>query len=238
MRLAILFAVLTTPAFADVDAVLNDHIAARYATLAEAAQKLAETAAADCTPAAVLPAYHAAYDAWIGISHIQFGPVEDQGLALAMAYWPDPKDSTAKAIARLSTDTDPAVNDPADFAQVSAAAQGFTALERVLIEDQPDATYACALTQAIATGLATKSAQLANDWPDFATLMSTAGVDGNTRFQSPQEAQRALYTALSSGLEFVEDQRLGRPLGHSTARVPCGQRHAGQAAACAMSRWP
>ena len=213
MRLALCLAVLATRALADVDTVLNEHIQPRYSALAEATATLAATAAADCTPEAVKPAYHTAYDAWIGISHIQFGPVEDQALALAMAFWPDPKDRTAKALARLTADADPAVNDPAAFAQVSAAAQGLTALERVLFEDQPNTAYACALTQAIATSLATHAAQLDDLWPDFAALMSTAGTDGNTRFQDPVEAQRALYTALSTGLEFLEDQRLGRPLG-------------------------
>ena len=105
------------------------------------------------------------------------------------------------------------MDDPATWGEVSAAAQGFTALERLRYEPQTDSDYACRLTQVVATGLADKSAAILAGWPAFATLMTTAGTDDNTRFQSEDEASRALYTALSTGLEFLHDQRLGRPLG-------------------------
>jgi predicted lipoprotein len=213
LRYALFATCFATPAVSDVSAVLEQHIFPRYAALADAALSLAEIAETDCSPAAVKPAFHAAFDAWISISHIQFGPIEDQGLGLAMAFWPDPKDRTAKALARLTTVVDPIVDDPGAFDEVSAAAQGFTALERVLYDPQPDADYGCRLTRAIARGLAQKSALIQSGWPAFASLMTTAGEEGNIRFQSPHEAQRALYTALSTGLEFLHDQRLGRPLG-------------------------
>ncbi|MEM9577403.1 MAG: imelysin family protein [Pseudomonadota bacterium] len=213
MRLALIFSVLCLPAFADVPTALNNHVLPRHTQLADATAALSAVAAGDCSPEAVRPAYHAAYDAWIGMSHIQFGPLEDRDLTLAMAFWPDPKDRVGKALARLSSASDDIVNDPARFGEVSAAAQGFTALERILYDPQPDADYACRLTQAIAVGLARKSQELAEHWPAFADLMLTAGQEGNTRFQSPDEARRALYTALSTGLEFLHDQRLGRPLG-------------------------
>ncbi|APX14088.1 imelysin family protein [Tateyamaria omphalii] len=214
MRLALAALCLAAlPAVADVQRTIDTHILPGHATLAEETAKLAEAAQTDCTPASLRPAFHTAYDAWISISHIQFGPIEDQALHLAMSFWPDPKDSTGKALARLTTATDPIVNDAQSFADVSVAAQGFTALERMLYDPQPDAAYACQLTQAIATGLARKAGSIQVDWPAFATLMIMAGEDGNTRFQTPVEAQRALYTSLSTGLEFLHDQRLGRPLG-------------------------
>ncbi|WP_415400596.1 imelysin family protein [Tateyamaria sp. SN3-11] len=211
MRLALILSCLALPVLADVEATLGDHILPGYARLAEETANLAQAAQADCRPDAVRPAFHAAYDAWISVSHIQFGPLEDEALTLAMSFWPDPKDSTGKALARLTAASDPIVDDAETFEDVSAAAQGFTALERMLYDPQPDAVYACRLTQAIATGLARTSDTLASDWPAFADLMRNAGE--NTRFQSQLEAQRALYTALSTGLEFLHDQRLGRPLG-------------------------
>ncbi|MEO9576450.1 MAG: imelysin family protein [Tateyamaria sp.] len=213
MRFALILPFLALPAFADVERALETHILPGHAQLVETTAALANAAQADCTADAVRPAFHDAYDAWISISHIQFGPLEDQALTLQMSFWPDPKDSAGKAIARLSAAKDAIVDDPAGFNDVSAAVQGFTALERLLYDPQPDADYACRLTQAIATGLASKSDRIAGDWPAFAQGMLTAGADGNTRFQSDEEAQRALYTALSTGLEFLHDQRLGRPLG-------------------------
>lgn len=213
MRLTLVMTLLAAPALADTTAAIDSHILPRQAALAKETQALAAAAETDCAPEALRPAYHAAYDAWLSTSHIAFGPIEDQGLSLAMSFWPDPKDSTGKAIARLTAAADPVVTDPAAFAEVSAAAQGFTALERMLYESQPDAAYACALTRAMAAGLASKSAAMNDAWPAFADLMRSAGATGNSRFQSEAEVQRALYTALSTGLEFLHDQRLGRPLG-------------------------
>lgn len=213
MRLAALFALIALPAFADVPEVLHGHILPAYDTLATETSALAAAAEADCAPEALRPAYHTAYDAWISASHIQFGPLEDQGLALAMAFWPDTRGTVPRTLAQLTAARDPAVQDPAAFAEVSVAAQGFTALERLLFEPQADDDYACALTRATATGLARKAAALDNAWPDFTARMETAGAPGNTRFQSEAEVQRALYTALTGGLEFLHDQRLGRPLG-------------------------
>ena len=213
MRLSFALCLTALPAFADVQRTIDTHILPGQTALAQAADDLASDAAENCTPDAVRASFHAAYDAWILISHIQFGPIEDQALSLQMNFWPDPKDNTGKALARLIAAQDPIVDDPGAWSEVSAAAQGFTALERLLYEPQSDADYACRLTQVIATGLADKSAAILADWPAFATLMTTAGAEGNTRFQSEDEAHRALYTALSTGLEFLHDQRLGRPLG-------------------------
>ncbi len=216
MRLAIalcLSALSALPAVADVQRAIDTHILPGHVALSMRTAELANTAQADCSPEAVRPAFHAAYDAWISISHIQIGPIEDQALTLHMSYWPDPKDSTGKALARLTAAADPIVDQPKAFGDVSATAQGFTALERLLYETQTDAAYACRLTQAIARDLARKSAAINADWPAFATLMRSAGADGNTRFQNEDEARRALYTALSTGLAFLHDQRLGRPLG-------------------------
>jgi len=213
MRLVLAFCILAAPAAADVSSALSSHVLPRHSDLVRETQHLAAAAAENCSLDELQPAYTAAYDAWVMVSHLQLGPIEDQGLSLAMSLWPDPKDRTGKALARLEAAGDPIVDDPAQFADVSAAAQGFTALERVLFDPGADPAYTCRLTRAIAMGLARKSVAIMDGWPAFAEALETAGAQGNTRFQSPLEAQRAFYTALSTGLEFLHDQRLGRPLG-------------------------
>ena len=102
------------------------------------------------------------------------------------------------------------VEDPAAFTEVSVAAQGLFSLERMLYDAPGDGEYACALTRAIALELARNAAELAEAWVDYAPALTQPG---NERFRNAEEAQRAVYTALSSGLEFLKDQRLGRPLG-------------------------
>lgn len=202
---------VSTPAWADLQTAVEAHILPGYAAFSEAGQNLAQAAQTDCTPAYVLPYYHAAYDTWISISHIQFGPIEARNFNLALAFWPDPKDRTGKALTRLIAAQDDAVANPKNFQEVSVAAQGFSALERLLTEEQDEAVYACVFTQAIAIHIADVAQVLNEDWKTgFADAFVTAN---DPTYQTEDEAQRALYTALSTALEFMHDQRIGRPLG-------------------------
>lgn len=211
LALALTTVLAATSAAADHVRAVDDHILPRYAAFAVQAAALDDAAREDCTPDAVRSAYHAAYDAWIGVSHIQFGPAEARNAPLAMAFWPDPKDNVGKAVARLSAAQDPAVDSAEAFAEVSVAAQGFPALERLLTDPQPDADYACAFVRAVARHIAGTSEALSDTWQNgFAATMRDG--DG-TAFQGPQDAQRALFTSMLTALEFLHDQRLGRPLG-------------------------
>lgn len=95
---------------------------------------LARAAARDCTAGALRPHYQAAFDAWMGISHLRFGPLEEQGRALAIGFWPDTRGMVRDTVARLIAQADPVVGDPGAFAEVSVAGRGLFALERLLYE--------------------------------------------------------------------------------------------------------
>ncbi|MCV3272858.1 imelysin family protein [Roseobacter sinensis] len=203
---------LPLPSMAGVGAVVSDHILPAHAGFAAATEELV-TASAACQRPQMQAGYHAAFDAWMGVSHIQFGPIEAEGLSLAIAFWPDPKNQTEKALGRLIAAEDPAVNDPAEFAEVSVAAQGLMALESLLYGARDETPYTCALAQAIARHLAQSAARLEAAWRErHAALLMHPGPE-NDIYTSQTEVQRVLYTALSTGLEFLHDQRLGRPLG-------------------------
>lgn len=212
MRALILaFAVLATPARADFPETVQDHILPGYANFAMATAKLA--AVNDCDPAALIPAYHAAYDAWMGVQHLRFGPVETDGRVLAILYWPDPKALGAKAQKALLTG-DPAKLAPDVFAEQSVAARGLLSLERLLFPEEPLPVDVCPLIRATTTDLARIAALVQADWQGgFAKTLSTAGEAGNLTFLTRPEARQMLFTQLATGLEFLDDSRLGRPLG-------------------------
>ena len=135
--------------------------------------------------------------------------------AFALAFWPDPRGSTPKALAALIRDEDPSVYSPDNFATVSVAARGFYALEFLLFDEQTSDTgnpeYICALIKAISTDIAANSAAIFKDWASgYGDLISNAG---NETYRSDVDAVRQLFTALSSGLEFTSEARLGRPMG-------------------------
>lgn len=204
---------LATPARADFPQTVQDHILPGYAAFDVATRALADKASETCLPGELAPAYHAAYDAWMAVQHLRFGPVETDGRALAILYWPDPKALGAKAQMALLTG-DPAKLTPEAFAEQSVAARGLLSLERLLFPAETLPADPCPLIRATTADLARIAAQVHADWQDgFAQTLATAGDAGNATYLTRPEARQALFTQLATGLEFLHDSRLGRPLG-------------------------
>lgn len=202
----------------DVSAIVDTHILPGYEALAATTQTLSVTAQEDCAPTstALKTAYHEAFDAWVSVSHLRFGPSEKDDRAFALAFWPDPRGSTPKTLAGLIGDADPVIETRDSFRTVSVAGRGFYALEFLLFDaaflDMGTPEYRCALVQAVSADIADNSAAILQDWSrDYADLMRNAGE--NDTYRSEEEAMRQLFTALSTGLEFTSSARLGRPLG-------------------------
>lgn len=208
---------LSAPAMAGTRAVIEDHILPGVRSFAVQTRALAVNASADCTAEGVRPSYHNAFDAWLGISHLAFGPVESEGRTLAIAFWPDKRGMVASTVAGLVRDEDGAVETADGFAEVSVAGRGLFALERLLFDADYEGygrdSYTCRLVQAVAEDLSRMASEIDAEWAGYSEVMLTAGASGNSEYLSPKEAEQRLYTALMAGLEFTADQRLGRPLG-------------------------
>ena len=198
---------LATPAGADTAAVVQDHARPGYAAFAKAAQSLA--ALRDCSPDTLRPSFLATYDAWMQVAHLHLGPAEDDGRALAILYWPDPKGIGAKAQAALLTGSP---LTPEEMARQSVAARGLSGLERLLYPADTLPADPCPLIQATADDLSRMGDELARDWLPFGDLLLSAGQPGNQKFLKPDEATQALFTQLATGLEAVADRQIGRPL--------------------------
>lgn len=213
--LTLIVALAATPVTADVDAVIDAHILPGYSAFADAASAL-EDSASECTADTIRPAWNAAFDAWLGVSHLRFGPVESDGRSVIIAFWPDDRGAAPRSLAALIADEDPIIDTPAGVAQISVAARGLFGLEYLLYDPQFAATtpYGCALVQALTTDLAAIAAQIDGAWRDgYAATLRTAGATDNTTYLSEREVKQALFTSLLTGLEFTADQRLGRPMG-------------------------
>lgn len=217
---ALALTLIASPALADFPETVQRHILPGYQALADSTAALAAEAEKTCDVAALQPAYNAAYDAWMSVQHLRFGPIETDGRGLAMLYWPDPKGLGAKAQKALLAG-DPAKLTPAAFGEQSVAARGLLSLERLLYPAEPLAADPCPLIRATATDLAATSAKVLADWQGgFAQTLSTAGEVGNTVYLTRPEARQVLFTQLVTGLEFLDEQRLGRPLGDFAAPHP------------------
>jgi uncharacterized protein len=211
----ILSLALATPALADVPSAVNNHILPGYAAFADATAALSDMAMGTCDSTLLQPAWNAAFDAWLGIAHIRLGPVEDDGRALAIAFWPDPKGLGAKQQNAMIAAQDPMGLDPTAFAEASVAVRGLTAMERLLYPEEPlTGNYPCTLMATTAEDLAQIARDIEAGWQGgFADALLTAGAATNTRFLTETEARQALFTQLITGIEFVKDARIARPLG-------------------------
>jgi predicted lipoprotein len=190
--------------------VIAGHARPGYATFDDAVSRLADVES--CDPERLRPAFQAAYDAWLGVEHLHLGPAEADGRSLAVLFWPDPKGTGAKAQAALLA-ADPATLTTGSMAQQSVAARGLSGLERLLYPAEPPSADPCPLIQITIDDLARQAEILSAGWGPFGDELLTAGQPGNTTFLKPDEATQALFTQLATGLEFVADRRIGRPLG-------------------------
>jgi hypothetical protein len=206
---------LAAPARADVETAVTAQILPGFAQFAEAADRLDQAARADCRPAAVLPAYQAAFDAWMAVADLRIGPSEAG--ALSVAFWPDDRGFTPRALSGLIAEEDAIGRDPAAYADVSIAARGFLALEMLLLDAEFSGygrgDYTCVLVQTVAADLAQQARALAAGWDAFAPTLLIPGAAGNTSYLTEDEALRAIYTQLLASLDWTVDNRLGRPMG-------------------------
>lgn len=215
MRLAataLIFALANPVGAADIPNILAG-ITTSFSAFKTQTEALDATACDDVE--ALRKGYHKVFDAWNTISHLRFGPMEEDERAYAMAFWPDTRGFTPKSLNGLVAAEDPVVNDRTEFAEVSIAARGLFALEQLLYEPSfaqaGTPAYRCALIDAITGDMARIAGDLVIDWPAFAEGMLNPAP--GTDFATDEDVLRALFTALSTGLEFNADARLGRPLG-------------------------
>lgn len=201
-----------------VESVVTDHILSGFSNLAEQTARLEATAQADCTPSsnALRASYGEAFDAWVSVSHLRFGPTEVDDRAFALAFWPDSRSATPRTLASLIAEQDAVAANAESYADVSIAARGFYAMEFLLFDaatiESADPGYLCTLVQTVAADIAASSAAIAQDWAtEYADKLLTPTPEGT--YRSDAEVLQELFKTLTTGLEFTSDTRLGRPLG-------------------------
>lgn len=201
-----------------VERAVNDVILPGFTQLEHQTKDLASVARENCGEGdwALQEQFDAAFDAWIAVSHLRFGPTEINDRGYAMAFWPDSRGITPKILRQLITDQDPIAESVDEFAQVSIAARGFFALEYLLYDDTlssfgaPD--YRCQLVQVIAQDIAKNSHDILADWRSgYIEKLMHPTPDGP--YRNDEEAAQELFKALSTGLEFTSEVRLGKPMG-------------------------
>lgn len=205
-----------TAVSADVNEVVTAHILPGFARFADAATVLDDAARSDCRPAQLKPAFQTAFDAWTLVADLRIGPSETA--ALSIAFWPDDRGFTQRALSALTANEDPTARDPGAFADVSIAARGLFALEMLFYDrafsGYGPQDYTCELVQTVTADLSRQATDLEREWSDdFARTLTSAGAADKATYLSGDEAVRVLYTQLLAGLQMTSESRLCRPMG-------------------------
>ena len=144
-----------------INVQLSQHyVQPRYQELANASQQLANATSTLCSKnnkrslQESRDAFHQTMDAWQGIQHVQFGPVEFLMRNFSLQFWPDKKNLTSKQLNTLLSEENPDNLTPDYFRGASIAVKGLPALERLLFGNAPLSPYGCQLTHAIANNVA------------------------------------------------------------------------------------
>lgn len=195
--------------------VVQEDIVDGFNTLEDAAAKLARTAQDTCAGPDLTGAYVTAFRSWVRVSHLRFGPSEAENRAFALAFWPDPRGKTPKALHKLLASDDASTLTTEAYRDVSIAARGFYALDYLLFDEAilagGQGERYCALVKVIAADIHATSVDLAREWRAYAPLLIGPGPDAPYRTQD--EVVQVLYKSARTGLQFTADMRFARPMG-------------------------
>lgn len=195
--------------------IVEQDILPGFATLSRSANKMTDWADLSCEHPDFRYRFFETFFAWTRVSHLRFGPSEEENRAFALAFWPDPRGKTPKALRQFLLNPDPARLQPGAFRDQTIAVRGLYALEYLLFDPQitqlGSAADRCALIRAVARDIATTAAELATAWQAYAPALVEPSPDGP--YRTEDEVLQILFKSASTGLQFTADIRFGRPLG-------------------------
>lgn len=231
---------LVTPAMAEQPwervnlSLATEHIAPRYAQLADSSSELQQRLHSLCEHRdatrlnAARESFHTTMSAWQGIQHIRFGPVELFLRHHRMQHWPDKHGTGPKQLRRMLLTRNREELKPDNFRHLSVAVQGLNTLERLLFEPDTEitafrtgdqASYHCRLAAAIGQNIALMGKGLSEAWHgDYLQTVKTAAT-GNDYFSNAKELSGKLLNNLYTELQAVVDQKLLRPMGESAQQA-------------------
>jgi predicted lipoprotein len=237
------FAVLPAAAETDNAAIakssLTEVIRPGYSAFSAATGSLRDKVSALCKqPSAdalkdTKDAFAGAVDAWSKVEIFRFGPVVQDHRYERLFYWPDPKGLGLRQVQAVLNAHDQSATLPDELAAKSVALQGFPALEYLLYGDgadvlaekpvenvaeplpQVEGAFRCSFALSIATNIDRIARNVVEDWREGSAYEKAflGPAPDNPIYHTPKEVTLELFKTLSSGIELVRDQKLGKPLG-------------------------
>jgi predicted lipoprotein len=214
-------------------AAVDRHIIPSYRALAEAADAqekawnafAANRAAGDIEP--LKRTYNVTADVWARAQLVKTGPLSLFLRYERFAYWPEARNVTQRMLDQLLKSNDPKELSPETLQRDSVAAQGLTALERLLYDgDNPDqllkapgqaGEWRTQVGQGIARNMSSIADDVVAEWTasDGVRAAIAANKPWKTIFADTAEAASLLLTDLVSAFRLIHDVKLLPVMGAS-----------------------
>lgn len=215
-------------------ALVQQHVLPRYEKLSVAFEWLEQQAQKFCAAPreanvrVFKTAYHRAMDAWMGIQHIRFGPIDEKYRFFKIQFWPDTHGTIGKQLKKFLAKMAQGHTSFEQFKAGSVAIQGLPALEQLLFSKShplfPQTEKnknRCELSSWIATNLAQIAQEILQEWQEeggFQTVIATASA-GNEFYLSDKEVAQDFFSSFLTGLQWMEESKLVAPLGKSEKKA-------------------
>lgn len=216
--------------------LLENHVLPRYERLVDATGRFADAVTESCAGRAggqvdlLRGYYHQVMDAWMGVQHLRFGPVELFMRSFRLYFWPEARGKVGRAVEALLAE--PAPLAAAELPDASVAVQGLPAVEYLLYaEDGSDGgdtvgpARRCALLTAVTRNMADMAAGIVADWQGgdvhFRQSFLQPGPD-NAFYKRHADATLDLFKSLHGGLRLIADVKLKPVVGEDIAAARPG----------------
>ena len=220
---------LTEQEYAEVNLSLVDtHILPRYAHLSAKLEEFEVSVSEFCSEnpstdlESVRQKYHQAMDAWMGIEHIRFGPVELFMRSFRFFFWPQSRGKVVEQLQELAASIDQFTEDPSQFSTTSVSVQGLLAAEALLFRSEQFSSSlkagdtGCAMLSTIAKNMSTIAEEVITDWNGgimhFRNETRNPGSD-DALFENHQEVTAILFKSLHDELQLITEVKMRPVLG-------------------------
>ena len=217
--------------YARINATLVEtHVLPRYALLLAATEAFAATAKDFCanddraSRAHMRARFHDAMEAWMGVQHLRFGPVELFLRADRFYFWPQARGKTAPAVRALVAAGDESALLPPRIDRASTAVQGLLAAEVLLYSAEflgagrGTSMIGCRLLKAVTLNMRGMAAGILAGWregePPFAQFLAEPGPQ-NPYFQDHRDATLSFFKSLHDSLQLIADVKLRPVVGNT-----------------------
>ncbi len=207
-------------------ALVETHVLPRYTLLSAATGAFAAAAKDFCASgdrasrARTQARFHDAMEAWMGVQHLRFGPVELFMRADRFHFWPQARGKVEAVVRALVAAGDDSALHPSRISRASTAVQGLLAAEVLLYSSEFLGTgrgtsmIGCGLLEATALNMRSMAAGILAGWqegePPFARLLAEPGSQ-NPYFQDHRDATLSFFKSLHDSLQLIADAKL-RPV--------------------------